>query len=235
MIPATIGSDDSSLRFHRQPSPAANGAQPPDPRELLLAAARGDRTAWNTLYRSHYPHLHRDIAFLTGAPAVTEELAQETFAVAMESIHRFRGQSSFPTWLRGIAHNLVRRHWRTGVRRQRALDRLERTDRACPPGSADLEGRHVDRQRAEILQAILETLSPNLREAFILTDVQGLSASEAAERLSTTAGAISWTLGMSLLRAIPMLQVEHPELTNTRCCLATSTPRGRSPQPTPRA
>jgi RNA polymerase sigma-70 factor (ECF subfamily) len=159
------------------------------PDGLVERARRGDGRAWARLYQLHFDRVFRDVAYLVGATAQAEEIVQETFAAALVGLRRYDGRASFETWLRGIAHNLVRRHWRTRFRRGRAYDRLEQMA-AEPPGSPreDPEQSHVQDRRAEVLRAVLETLPESMREAFVLCDVQGLSAAEAAERLGITEG-----------------------------------------------
>jgi len=159
------------------------------PDGLVERARAGDGRAWARLYQLHFDRVFRDVAYLVGATAHAEEIVQETFAAALVGLRRFDGRASFESWLRGIAHNLVRRHWRTRYRRGRAYDRLEQmTPEPTRTPREDPEQSHVQDRRAEVLRAVLETLPESMREAFVLCDVQGLSAAEAAERLGITEG-----------------------------------------------
>lgn len=158
-----------------------------DARELVARAVGGDRRAWARLYQTHFDRIFRDVAYLVGANPVAEEIVQETFAIALKGLANFDQRASIVTWLGGIAHNLVRRHWRSSSRRSRAYDRLEQIP-APPPGAADPEQTHLRDRRADVLSEVLESLPDHLREAFVLCDVQGLSAADAGERLGTTAG-----------------------------------------------
>jgi RNA polymerase sigma-70 factor (ECF subfamily) len=156
---------------------------------LVERARNGDGRAWARLYQLHFDRVFRDVAYLVGATAQAEEIVQETFAAALVGLRRYDGRATFESWLRGIAHNLVRRHWRTRFRRGRAYDRLEQmgADPARSPRE-DPEQSHVQDRRAEVLRAVLETLPESMREAFVLCDVQGLSAAEAGERLGISEG-----------------------------------------------
>jgi RNA polymerase sigma-70 factor, ECF subfamily len=155
---------------------------------LLERASAGDSRAWTRLYQSHFDRLYRDVAFLVGAGGATEEIVQETFAIAWTKLAGFDGRSSFATWLRGIAHNLVRRHWRTRERRGRAYEKLAQIADGVAPRDRDPEGTHLQDERAQALEVVLETLPAALREAFILCDVQGLPPQEVADRLGITNG-----------------------------------------------
>lgn len=153
---------------------------------LLERAKSGDARAWTRLYQSHFDRLYRDVAYLVGANGATEEIVQETFAIAWTKVASFDGRSTFATWIRGIAHNLVRHHWRTHERRGRAYERLAQMSDSAAPN--DLERSHLQDQRAEALQVVLETLPAALREAFVLCDVQGLPPQEVADRLGISNG-----------------------------------------------
>jgi RNA polymerase sigma-70 factor, ECF subfamily len=157
--------------------------------ELVRRALAGDERAWARLYQRHFDRIFRDVAYLIGAGAGAEEIVQDTFAAALTGLRRYDARSSFVTWLRGIAQNLVRRHWRTSGRRERAYDRLAQVSASsAPPNAADPEGAHLQDRRAEVLRAVLESVPDPLREAFVLCDVQGIATNEAAERLGISVG-----------------------------------------------
>lgn len=158
-------------------------------RRLVARAIEGDGAAWARLYQTHFDRLYRDVLYLAQNPSTTEEIVQESFAIALTGLRRFDGRSSFVTWLRGISHNLVRKHWRTHVRRGRAYEKLGVVaDRAAPRTADDPERSHVQAERAQVLATVLESLPDSLRETFLMRDVQGLSVEEVAERLQTTPG-----------------------------------------------
>ncbi|MCA9707977.1 MAG: RNA polymerase sigma factor [Myxococcales bacterium] len=172
---------------------ALDGGATPEPssepgleRALVERAQGGDGPAWARLYQLHFDGLFRDLLFLVEEPAAAEELVQETFASALVSLRRFDRRSSFGTWLRAIGHNLVRNHWRSHTRRDRAYERLEQgTADAVGP---DPEALHLRDQRVRVLSRLLETLPVSYREVFVLRDVQGLEVAEVAQRLGISAG-----------------------------------------------
>lgn len=166
-------------------SPEVDDA-PPLEDGLVERARSGDGAAWARLYQREFDGLFRDVLFLVEDPAAAEELVQETFASALVSLRRYDRRARLGTWLRAIAHNLVRNHWRSHVRRGRAYERLERSAALHP--SSDVEALHLREQRARVLSRLLETLPASLREVFVLRDVQGLSVDEVATRLEISAG-----------------------------------------------
>ncbi len=180
---------DESQRLSAVPSPASAPREGADDDELVRRAVAGDERAWARLYQRHFDRVFRDVAYLVGASAGAEEIVQETFAAALVGLRRYDARASFVTWLRGIAHNLVRRHWRTQSRRERAYDRLaELSANASNSPDEDPEQGHLQDRRAEVLRTVLETVPAQLREAFVLSDVQGLGAAEIAERLGISVG-----------------------------------------------
>ncbi|EDM81038.1 hypothetical protein PPSIR1_25701 [Plesiocystis pacifica SIR-1] len=162
---------------------------------LVERARARDTRAWARLYQGCFPGLMRHVTFMVVDVNVAEDLCQETFAVAFANIDRFDPQAlpdlavdqAFAAWVRGIAQNLVRKHWRKRERQGRAFARLEVVVDRSAPARTQVETLERERQ-ADALAAALEQLPPNLREAFILSDLRGLGASEAAAALGISAG-----------------------------------------------
>ncbi len=156
---------------------------------LVERARGGDVEAWARLYQEHFDRVFRYIAYLTGDTQAAEDFVQETFARAYVSLASFEGRAPLTGWLRGIAINIVRRHWRSRSRGDRALDRLELMSRDPVVGpDADPEGAHLRQRRAEVLLAVLEALPAQLREAFVLCDLQDMPAAQAAAELGVSQG-----------------------------------------------
>ncbi|MEM6996962.1 MAG: RNA polymerase sigma factor, partial [Myxococcota bacterium] len=149
-------------------------------------AQAGDVRAWEQLYLAHYRDLLRFCSYASGSVATAEDLTQEAFARALAGLASYDRRASFSTWLRGIAMNLLRKHWRKGERRARAYAKFDAGERN---GSLPDDVLVRDR-RAEALDAALKSLPAPLREAFILTDIQGLSAAESAGVAGTSPGNI---------------------------------------------
>lgn len=64
------------------------------------------------LYRLYAKQLYNYLFYLTNDHSLTEELVQETFYQAFQSIHRFKGKSTIKTWLYKISKNVYYRHLR---------------------------------------------------------------------------------------------------------------------------
>lgn len=174
---------------------------------LVTRARDGDMHAWARLYQDHWARLLRHVTYLTGDVTAAEDLVQECFAQALASLGRFDARAPFFAWLRGIALNIVRKHWRTRGRRSRAYTRIEaETNIAAPVG--DPEGGHLSKLRAQTLLAVLDELPDHLREAFVLCDLRDMPADEAAAELGISPG----NLRVRATRARARIRVALTEL-----------------------
>jgi RNA polymerase sigma-70 factor, ECF subfamily len=180
------------LRLASAPEPdRAEPIEPDVPGAELLdvvvaRARRRDPQAWARLYQDHFEALHRHLTYLVSNATVAEDLVQEVFARALVSIDRFDGRSSFIGWLRGIASNTARMYWRSQSRQRSAHQRMEHG--VQPRGCAAPDEAHMQTKRAQALLAALETLPANLREAFVVLDLQERDADEAARELGLSVG-----------------------------------------------
>jgi RNA polymerase sigma-70 factor (ECF subfamily) len=153
---------------------------------LVERARAGDMHAWARLYQDHWARLLRHVGYLTGDVTVAEDLVQETFAQALASLARYDARAPFFAWLRGIALNVVRKHWRTRGRRTRAYTKIEAQGGLAT--TSDPEGGHLSKLRAQTLLAVLDDLPEHLREAFVLCDLRDMSTEEAAAELGISPG-----------------------------------------------
>ncbi|HEY3737049.1 MAG TPA: sigma-70 family RNA polymerase sigma factor, partial [Jatrophihabitans sp.] len=119
-----------------------------------------------------------------GPRELADDLTQETYARAFAALHRFAGRSSARTWLLGIARHVCVDAVRAAVRR-RAHDGGDVTVLATLASRTT-----ADPADAVTTRALLEALSPERREALVLTQVVGLSYAEAAEICRCPVGTI---------------------------------------------
>jgi RNA polymerase sigma-70 factor (ECF subfamily) len=177
--------------------------------ELVAAAARGSREAFDTLVRRHQYAIVNLVHAMTGSDVDADDLAQESFVRAWRSLATFRSDSTFRTWLHGITINVIRTHKGRGAR-------LRRFFGASTPQAHDapdpLERVSVDDgieeplvMRQEIDRA-LATLPDDMREALVLRDVQGLDYKEIAKALGVRLGTIESRIFRARQRLRPLLQ-----------------------------
>ncbi|MFB9234059.1 sigma-70 family RNA polymerase sigma factor [Plantactinospora siamensis] len=164
---------------HRLPPGAPPGADAAT--AWALAARDGDRIAQAAFVRATQVDVWRFTAALVD-PASADDLTQETYLRAFRALSGFAARSSARTWLLGIARRVCADHLRAVVRRRRLDVRL----------SAQAQTQHAHPDPAGQLGAadLLRRLPPERREAFVLTQVLGLSYAEAAEIEGVPVGTI---------------------------------------------
>ncbi len=141
------------------------------------AAIEGDNVAFEHIVKSTQPAVWRLCASL-GSAGVEEDLVQETYLRAIKSLPGFRFEVPVQAWLLSIARRVCADDVRKRQRSRRLADRLEL--------SAG-DGVTIDDDSVE---HILDGLEPDRREAFVLTQVMGLSYEEAAEVMSCPIGTV---------------------------------------------
>ncbi len=172
-----------------EPAPFADASDAAHRQALAAAAQAGDLQAWSRLYQETFDALLRHVCYLVGDAVLAEDLVQEAYARAMTNVRQYDGRASFVAWLRGIALNVVRMHWRRSGATERVHQRLREAVALATGGATQpLDRQHAQEQRVRLLYEVLRTLPENLREAFVLRELEGLPPTEAAEQLGISEG-----------------------------------------------
>lgn len=177
--------------------------------ELVAAAITGDRDAFEALVRRHQTRIVNYAMAIVKYPADAEDVAQETFIRAYRSLTRFRGDSSFKTWLYTIATNAAR----TGLERRIRRNRLEDEsldDEAAPLAAGDVPAGGADAEttllQRESIDRALAALPPDLRIAVVLRDVEGLDYKEIAAATGAPIGTVESRIFRARRRLRALLQ-----------------------------
>lgn len=129
-------------------------------------------------YARYFDYVWALVGRLGVAPASLEDVVQEIFVVLIDRREAFRGDSNLRTWLHGITVNVARRH--RDKARRRAHDVVD-AEPAAPGPSPELHADHQAQLRR--LDAMLQQLSEEQREVFVLHDLAELTAPEIAQLL----------------------------------------------------
>jgi RNA polymerase sigma factor (sigma-70 family) len=153
----------------------------------IIAASRRDPARFAEIFDRHWARVHRYCVSRAGSGG--EDIAAETFRVALDSRRRFdRSREDAGPWLLGIATNLLRHDRRAQTRRARALLRLHTRD------EADLVERSLDRVEAVALgpelARTLGQLTPVYRDALLLHVWGELSYEQVAEATQVSVGTV---------------------------------------------
>ena len=133
-----------------------------------------DERSFRALYDLHSPPLYSFLRRSINDAAVCDDVFQETWLRAMTRIDWFRFESSFRSWLIGIAINCWRESRRAGERAS-----FEYEDVAVAPHQPAI---HLD------LQSAIERLPSGYRTVLLLHDVEGYNHGEIARMLSVDEG-----------------------------------------------
>lgn len=155
----------------------------PSDEELMLAYARGDAGAFETLYGRHKGPLYRFVLRSVKGPAEAEEIFQDVWMRAIEARARYEPRAKFGTWLYTIAHNRLVDHWRarglTVVPLEPDGDDGPAIDPPAGP-AAEPHRRAEARQTVARLLDAIAALPAAQREAFLLHQEGGLAIAEIA-------------------------------------------------------
>ncbi|AJE44040.1 sigma-70 family RNA polymerase sigma factor [Streptomyces nodosus] len=143
---------------------------------IALAAARGDSDASERFVQALQLDVRRFVTYLAKDAQAADDLTQDTFLRALSSLHRFEGRSSARTWLLSIARRVVADSLRHAAVRPRVADTADwqlAAERSQPKGLPGFD-------EGLALTELIDALSQDRREAFVLTQLLGLSYAEVA-------------------------------------------------------
>jgi RNA polymerase sigma-70 factor (ECF subfamily) len=150
------------------------------------APARAQPTTFDDLFRDHYTGLVRSVTVAAGDRELASDCVQDAFTKAYVRWRRISRYDDPAAWVRRVAINKLRDHWRRTGRRDRAVARLgARLEHVDPPGEPASDTG---------LAAAVAALPDRQREAVALFYVDGLSVREVAEAMRVTEGAVKYHL-----------------------------------------
>ena len=173
---------------------------PPDSVLIQQVVREDDRSAFGQLVERHQDAVRRFLRHLTrGDAALADDLAQDTFVQAYRSLDRFRADSSFSTWLLGIAHN----HFRNARRRAREVAAEPAEEPSAPDSTRRVE-LHED------LGAAIARLDPDEQTALFLFYQQDLTHPEIAAVTGWPLGTVKTHLARAKDNLRPLLADWNP-------------------------
>ena len=176
----------------------------PEVRALVAAARAGDRAAFEELVSLHYRSVFRTAMAALQRREDAEDVTQDAFVLAWRKVAGFRGDSSFKTWLLTIV-------WRQALDKRRSRMRWwQRTSSGRPGNGRDEPGRNDDeidrlatldadpervteaRHRVKQVRALIEGLTPKLRDTLLLAASGEYGYDEIASMLGVPLGTVKW-------------------------------------------
>ncbi|MDQ0464020.1 RNA polymerase sigma-70 factor (ECF subfamily) [Caulobacter ginsengisoli] len=152
--------------------------------ELAALSAAGDRPAFGELVRRHGSAVRGLLRRMGAQASLADDLAQDAFLAAFESIAEFRGEGTFSAWVRRIAARLYVKRWRKDGRLEFAQDLSDDSQAEIGSGGEGAAASRID------LDEALKGLGETERMCISLCYGAGLSHAEAAEALNAPLGTV---------------------------------------------
>jgi RNA polymerase sigma-70 factor (ECF subfamily) len=171
-----------------------------DPDLLLVdRVKRGDVQAFEMLVVKYQRRVQRLIARMVRDADRVEDISQETFIRAYRALPQFRGDSAFYTWLYRIAVNTAKKTL-MDMKRDPVVTESALASRGEPDETSSLENELSDvatpeavlasREIAQAVNAAIEALPQDLRQAILLREVEGLAYEEIATMMNCPIGTV---------------------------------------------
>jgi RNA polymerase sigma-70 factor (ECF subfamily) len=177
--------------------------------QLVQQCLQGEGSAWEELVRRHTGRIYGICYRFTGNRTEAEDLAQDVFLRVYRTLGSYRSaHGGFATWVTSVTRNLLIDHYRR-TKRDRVTDSLD--DKMAVVENKESAGRRPDEQAllGELsgqLQTALTKLSPELREAVILRDLQQLEYAEIQTVLAVPEGTVKSRINRGRIELARILQ-----------------------------
>jgi len=191
-----------------------------DDTQVIVALVRrciaGDAEAWEEIVRTQSRRIYNICYRFTGSADNADDLAQEVFIKMYRTLASFDPEKgAFTTWITTMTRNLLVDHFRKS-KQDRATDSLD-AGLGLEEDSATLGDRIQDtapsaddriqrRETQEMVQKAIQKLSPELREAVILRDLQDMDYKEIAQALKVPEGTVKSRINRGRMELAKLLQ-----------------------------
>ncbi len=189
---------------------------------LVQRAQRGDTRAFEMLVIKYQRRIERLIGRMVRDVDLVQDIAQESFIRAYRAMPQFRGDSAFYTWLYRIAVNTAKKALvdlkRDPLVSESTLAGANDEDDETYRGGRELtdgatpESLLASKEIAQTVNAAIEALSADLRQAITLREIEGLSYEEIAEMMNCPIG----TVRSRIFRAREAIALRLRPLLDTR-------------------
>jgi RNA polymerase sigma-70 factor, ECF subfamily len=166
---------------------------------LVERAKRGEVSAFEMLVVKYQRRIERLVSRMVRDADLVQDIAQETFIRAYRALPQFRGDSAFYTWLYRIAVNtakkaLVERKrdplvFESGMVSTDEGEEPSRVENELSDGETP-EAVLASKEIAATVNAAIDALSEDLRQAIVLREIEGLSYEEIADVMNCPIGTV---------------------------------------------
>lgn len=166
--------------------------------ELVRRSQEGDTAAFNELVTRYRQRIYAMAYQMTRNEQDAWDLAQDAFVRAWKSIDRFRGDSSFYTWIYRIVSNVTidalrKKQGRSETEFDDSLAGLQGIDvraRTVPGGTASPDENIRQKEIGSRISEAMEKLSPEHRAVLVMKEIEGLQYHEIAQAVGCEIGTV---------------------------------------------
>jgi len=158
--------------------------------DIIERAGKGDEDAFERLVHSYHDRLMGLLMRIARDPLLAQELAQQTWIKVWKNLPRFKGRSSFFTWLYSIATRTALDHFRK-IKRLNEYEYMDELESSGVSGRRNQPDQTM--MRSEIQQEFdraMDRLPEKLRMVLILREVEGLSYKEISRVVKCREGTV---------------------------------------------
>jgi RNA polymerase sigma-70 factor (ECF subfamily) len=177
--------------------------------QLIARARRGDEAAWAALVGQHQQAAFRLAYLIMGSADDAEDVTQDAFIRAFESLDQFDASRPFRPWLLGITRNLAYNRHRSA---RRYLNAVRRLLQAAPEPVVAPAGERSQPYEAEMLWQAVKRLQEIDQEVIYLRYFLELSVAETADTLQVAPGTVKSRLHRALNRLRDLVDEEFSTL-----------------------
>jgi len=183
---------------------------------LVRRCVAGDAAAWQEIVQQYHRRIYNICYRFSGSPEDSSDLTQEVFIKIYRTLNTYdTSRASFMTWATTVTRNLLVDHFRKG-KYERVTDSLDATPGNQEDGltlaeqledpSAGPEARVRSLEAQKLVQEALKKLSPELREAVILRDLQDMDYKDIAIVLKVPEGTVKSRINRGRTELARLLQ-----------------------------
>ena len=189
---------------------------------LVRRCVAGDSAAWQEIVQQYHRRIYNICYRFSGSPDDASDLTQEVFIKIYRTLGTFDGsRAAFMTWVTTVTRNLLVDHFRKGK-----YDRVTESLEAAQGGQEDgltlveqLQDQSISPERRvqrlqvqKVVHEALQKLSPELREALILRDLQDMDYKEIAQVLKIPEGTVKSRINRGRTELARLLQRNYRQV-----------------------
>ncbi len=182
--------------------------------KLVERCLQGDDSAWEMLVNSYGKRIYNLGYRYTNRRDEAEDLTQDILIRVYQNLKSYRAESgSFQNWILRVARNLVIDHYRQVRRFPQAGGSEELETMNIQDDKAPNPQRAAEQLEASaFLQSGLQSLSPELKEAIVLRDLEGMAYSDMADMLNVPEGTVKSRINRGRLELAKLLVKRRSQL-----------------------